>query len=171
MSLISRTYDPFLEQYRPPRWWYWDEDDLWSPWANHSRAWMKLGYLRAPYSSSKSTDVQVLVDKDKFQVNVDVQQFAPNEITVKATGDDTIIVEGIHEERPDDHGFVSRRFMRRYVLPRGHDLNEVVSNLSSDGVLTVTVPRSGQSGLEHKTIPITHTGLPSKTIVYEESKK
>lgn len=100
-------------------------------------------------------------------MNVDVQQFAPNEITVKTSGDNSIIVEGKHEEKPDEHGFISRHFVRRYVLPEGHDINQVVSNLSSDGVLTITAPKT-EKGVEHKTIPIQHTGRPSKAV--EEKK-
>ena len=49
----------------------------------------------------------VNVEKDKFQIILDVQQFTPDEITVK-TNDKFIIVEGKHEEKQDEHGFVSR---------------------------------------------------------------
>jgi len=52
-----------------------------------------------------------------------------------------IIVEAKHEEKKDEHGFISRQFVRRYVLPVSHDPLEVVSTLSSDGVLTVTAPK------------------------------
>ena len=45
---------------------------------------------------------------DRFrQMCVDVGHFKPSEITVKTT-DDNIIVHGKHEERNDQHGFVSR---------------------------------------------------------------
>lgn len=71
---------------------------------------------------------------------MDVQQFAPNEITVKVT-EGTVIVEGKHEEKQDEHGFISRHFVRRYTLPKDVDVNNVVSSLSSDGVLTVSVPK------------------------------
>lgn len=47
------------------------------------------------------------VEKDKFQIILDVQQFSPDEIAVK-TNDKFIIVEGKHEEKQDEHGFVSR---------------------------------------------------------------
>jgi hypothetical protein len=77
------------------------------------------------------------------QVILDVQQFAPNEITVK-TLDNTVIVEGKHEEKQDEHGYVSRHFVRRYVLPSDIEVNDIVSSLSSDGVLTVTAPKKVQ---------------------------
>jgi hypothetical protein len=74
------------------------------------------------------------------QVILDVQQFAPSEITVK-TLDNTVIVEGKHEEKQDEHGYVSRHFVRRYILPSDIEVNNIVSSLSSDGVLTVTAPK------------------------------
>ncbi|XP_005190096.1 heat shock protein 23 [Musca domestica] len=80
------------------------------------------------------------IGKDGFQVCMDVQQFKPNELNVKVS-DNCVIIEGKHEEREDDRGFISRSFIRRYALPNGYDPNQVVSTLSSDGVLTISVPK------------------------------
>lgn len=80
------------------------------------------------------------VGKDGFQVCMDVQQFKPSELSVKVV-DDCVVVEGKHEEREDEHGYISRQFVRRYTLPKGFDPNHVVSTLSSDGVLSVRVPQ------------------------------
>ncbi|XP_034481671.1 heat shock protein 26-like [Drosophila innubila] len=80
------------------------------------------------------------VGKDGFQVCMDVTQFSPNELTVKVV-DKSIVVEGKHEEREDDHGYISRHFVRRYALPEGYEADKVMSSLSSDGVLTVNVPK------------------------------
>lgn len=52
----------------------------------------------------------------------------------------------------DDHGFVSREFLRKYKLPAGVTSADVTSSLSIDGVLTITVPRSSPS--TERTIPI-----------------
>lgn len=78
------------------------------------------------------------------QVILDVQQFSPDEITVK-TVDNHVIIEAKHEERQDEHGYISRHFVRRYVLPPSHDLVNVTSTLSSDGVLTITAPKKVRS--------------------------
>lgn len=157
MSLLPWGIDQFTAPYRPPR--FWDvEDEFLLPWGRRP---FPPPPARWPVAD---TGAQVHYDKDKFQVNIDVQQFAPNEITVKTSGDDTVIVEGKHEERPDEHGYISRQFTRRYVLPKGHDINQVVSNLSSDGVLTITAPKTGKQAIEQKTIPIQHTGKPSKPV-------
>ncbi|XP_070496624.1 heat shock protein 23-like [Chironomus tepperi] len=95
--------------------------------------------------------------KDGFQVCVDVQQFNPNEISVK-TVDNFVVIEGNHEERQDEHGFISRKFTRRYALPKGYDPNTVTSSLSSDGVLTVKAPKPQSLESNERVIPITHTG-------------
>lgn len=80
------------------------------------------------------------VGKDGFQVCMDVAQFKPSELNVKVV-DDSILVEGKHEERQDDHGHIMRHFVRRYKVPEGYKADQVVSQLSSDGVLTVSIPK------------------------------
>jgi crystallin alpha B len=96
-----------------------------------------------------------------FQVNLDVQQFKPSELTLK-TVNDYVVVEGKHEERQDEHGFISRQFQRRYKLPADIELDTVVSQLSSDGVLTISAPKKAlpPSGNE-RVVPITHTQAPA----------
>lgn len=153
MSLIPRDYNhPF---YGPGALahWGWDDEDLWWPWSRDFRS-----LLRFPEHIQTDVLGGVKEDKDKYEVSVDVQQFAPEEIAVKTFGDNTIVVEGKHEERPDQHGYIARHFVRRYELPEGHNANEAVSNLSSDGVLTITVPKIGEKAIESKEriIPITH---------------
>lgn len=69
-----------------------------------------------------------------------MQQFKPEEIDVKIV-DDYIVVEGKHEEREDRHGSISRQFTRRYKLPSNVNMEDIVSNLSSDGILSVTAPK------------------------------
>lgn len=56
------------------------------------------------------------------------------------TKDGIVEITGKHEERKDEHGFVSRCFTRKYTLPPGTDAEKVSSSLSPEGVLTVEVP-------------------------------
>ncbi len=119
----------------------------------HSHEWDMLpsllnqyytGYQRHPLAESGLRDsvdgvAKSSIGKDGFQVAMDVQQFAPNEISVK-TIDNTIVVEANHEERQDEHGYISRQFKRRYTLPKGFNIKDVVTQLSSDGVLTIKAP-------------------------------
>ncbi len=74
------------------------------------------------------------------QVSLDVQQFKPEEINVKVV-DDHVVVEGKHEERQDKHGFISRQFTRRYLLPPNVNIEAVKSSLSSDGILSISAPK------------------------------
>ncbi|XP_023023353.2 protein lethal(2)essential for life-like [Leptinotarsa decemlineata] len=130
------------------------------------------GYMR-PWRtelSRQDTGSTVSLDKDRFQANLDVQQFKPEEITVKLTDENTITIEGKHEEKQDDHGFISRHFVRRYVLPKNCDPSQLQSKLSSDGVLTITAPTKNQE-IEHKEIPIQQTGQPAKSIGEKKSEK
>ncbi|CAB3242768.1 unnamed protein product [Arctia plantaginis] len=79
-------------------------------------------------------------DKDKFEVKIDVQQFRPDEIAVR-TSRGYLIVEARHEEKEDGLGYVEREFIRKYELPQGAIPENVFSQISSEGVLTVTAPR------------------------------
>ncbi|XP_026317078.1 protein lethal(2)essential for life-like [Hyposmocoma kahamanoa] len=132
-------------------------------------------YFR-PWRQLASQDIgsSIKADKDKFQINLDVQHFAPEEISVK-TVDGYIVVEGKHEEKQDEHGYISRHFVRRYALPKGCNAESVESKLSSDGVLTVTAPRKELAVEGERPVPIQQTGPVKKEIKdgseKEETKK
>ncbi|XP_030756169.1 protein lethal(2)essential for life-like [Sitophilus oryzae] len=149
-------------------------EDLFQPLTHNNRVLSRTpaGYMRhwRPNSSVHDTGSTVHLDKDKFQANLDVQQFKPEEITVKVTGDNVLTIEGKHEEKEDEHGYISRHFVRRYVLPKHCDIGKVESKLSSDGVLSITAPTVQKMEIEHKTIPITHTGEPAKQQAVEQKK-
>ncbi|KAJ8705280.1 hypothetical protein PYW07_011107 [Mythimna separata] len=125
---------------------------------DYYRPWRQLAALNRDMGSS------IKSDKDKFQVNLDVQHFAPEEISVK-TADGFIVVEGKHEEKKDDHGYISRQFVRRYALPEGAVPETVESRLSSDGVLTITAPRKVPDAIKgERKVPISQTGPVRKEI-------
>lgn len=122
------------------------------------RPWRHLAAAARDVGSS------IKADADKFQISLDVQHFAPEEISVK-TADGFIVVEGKHEEKKDEHGFVSRQFVRRYALPEGTLPETVESKLSSDGVLTITAPRKVPESIKgERTVPIAQTGPVRKEI-------
>lgn len=106
----------------------------------------------------------VQADKDKFQVTLDVSQFAPEEITVKVV-DQKVVIEAKHEEKRDEHGWVSRQFVRKYIVPSQCDINQVESHLSSDGILSITAPRKEplQSRSNERTVKVHYTGEPALT--------
>lgn len=98
--------------------------------------------------------------KEGFQVALNVDNFKPDEVTVKVV-DNSIIVEAKHEERSEDNeSYVSRHFSRRYVLPDEYNIKDVVSTLSADGILTVKVPPKHLDEESARKIDIQQTGTP-----------
>jgi HSP20 family molecular chaperone IbpA len=106
------------------------------------------------------------VGKDGFQVFVDVHQFTPKEITIK-THDGSVIIEAMHEERQDEHGYISRELRRRYILPHGYDANTLTSELSTDGILTIKAPLPNSEESKERVINIQSTGIPAHLSVKE----
>ncbi|XP_055297195.1 heat shock protein 26-like [Sitodiplosis mosellana] len=111
------------------------------------------------------------IGKDGFQVCLDVQHFQPNEISVK-TENNSIVVNAKHEEKKDDHGYISREFTRRYELPKGFKIEDVTSSLSSDGVLSIKCPNAPAiEGSNVRQIEIQQTGPAKQSIKSNEEKK
>jgi HSP20 family molecular chaperone IbpA len=82
--------------------------------------------LRSPsHLVNSSPKVRKLNESDKIKVKLDVIHFRPEEITVKTVGKD-LIVEGKHDEKCDENGFVSRQFTRRYEMPDDIDLERLL---------------------------------------------
>lgn len=129
--------------------------------------------FRAMSRASPHHDVltNVTVDKDKYQISMDIHQFAPHEVIVKTAGD-MIIVEGKHEEKQDDHGYISRHFVRKYKLPHDHLEDDVVSSLSSDGILCITAPKKNPDAvLGERMVPIHVMGPVHKPISHDSSHR
>ncbi|EZA57513.1 hypothetical protein DMN91_002706 [Ooceraea biroi] len=118
----------------------------------HHKPWMDL--LR------RRTGGIVGTDKENFKVIIDVHQFKPEEVSVKLI-DRCLLVEAKHEETRDEHGSVSRQFVRRYQLPDRADVDQVMSTVSSDGFLTITAPLKPKEEKQERVIKIELTGQPA----------
>lgn len=116
-------------------------DDLINP-RSLMRMPMTRGYYRPwRHIHGRDSGVSSIASNDsEFKVNLDVQQFHPENLNVKVV-DNTVVIDGKHEERQDEHGYISRQFTRRYVLPDSVDPATITSSLSSDGVLTISAPK------------------------------
>ncbi|XP_077097962.1 uncharacterized protein LOC143749309 [Siphateles boraxobius] len=113
------------------------------------------GYLRtpmfAPFTQASGQHVsklhremsggvsEVVGEMSKWKISLDVNHFAPSELTVKIQ-DGFLEIAGKHEERQDEHGYIARCFARKYKLPGEADAENLQSLLSADGILTVEVP-------------------------------
>ncbi|XP_028564392.1 heat shock protein beta-1 [Podarcis muralis] len=96
-------------------------------------------YSRALSRQLSSGISEIRQTSESWKVALDVNHFAPEELVVK-TKDGVVEITGKHEERQDDHGFISRCFTRKYTLPPGIDPAAVRSSLSPDGMLTIEAP-------------------------------
>lgn len=190
MSIIPRFYDferPFrmMEHnfYRPDDYFNFNllpsnfAPDFFRPWDNVFRRWencfQPMEELQAAMNRMAINNVgqNITMDNEKFQVNVDVQHFAPEEINVKVV-DGQVTIEGKHEEKRDEHGYISRRFVRKYTLPEGCLPDTVESKLSSDGVLTVIAPKVlPLPSTGEKIVPITQTGPVKKQLGSPDTEK
>ena len=67
-------------------------------------------------------------DPNKFEAKLKINNFTPEEITVKVNGNN-LLVEGKHEEKWDKngHSYVSRQFTQRYTLVDDVDLEQLCS--------------------------------------------
>jgi HSP20 family molecular chaperone IbpA len=94
------------------------------------------------FNCKDSQVIHVKDDQDKFEVSLDTSQYRPDEIKVLVR-EGAVTVEGKHEEISEDgEKLVSRQFSRKYSLPAGAKPENVVSNLSSDGVLLISVAKT-----------------------------
>jgi len=110
------------------------------------RRWM-LPSINAPlkeldlFKTKDSEVIRVKEDDSKMEVSLDTAQYRPDELKVMVENG-VVCVEGRHEEKAEDGTkMVSRSFSRKYTLPQGAKGEDVVSNLSSDGVLVITAPK------------------------------
>jgi HSP20 family molecular chaperone IbpA len=96
----------------------------------------------------------IVNDNKRFAVDIDAYQFKPEELQVK-TLDDTLIIEGRHEDVKDQDNFTKMYFVRKYQLPRDVEPQSVASSIDSNGRLTIEAPKRYQAieGRE-RTIPI-----------------
>ncbi|CAG0919888.1 unnamed protein product [Notodromas monacha] len=111
------------------------------------------------WSRFRSGVSAVANERSKFQIMLDVQQFCPNEIVVK-TIDNYIVIEGKHEEKEDEHGYVARHFVRRYLLPKGVKPESITSTISCDGVLTIAAPKETTGSCEVRQIQVKPVNKP-----------
>ncbi|XP_045050749.2 alpha-crystallin A chain isoform X1 [Desmodus rotundus] len=111
----------------------------------------------------KSNPTKVRSDRDKFVIFLDVKHFSPEDLTVKVQ-EDFVEIHGKHNERQDDHGYISREFHRRYRLPSNVDQSALSCSLSADGMLTFSgpkVPSGLDGGHSERAIPVSREEKPS----------
>merc|ERR1712165_306626 len=85
-------------------------------------------------------NIQVSASNDKFQIQLELPGFAPEDFALK-TKDDIIIVEAVHESKNEDGSSNSRKFTKEFKMPGGVVTEQLASTYSGAGILTVSAPR------------------------------
>lgn len=112
------------------------------------------GYRRwKPLVQFETTKPAVTPPAKEFTAAFDVSLFKPEDITVKLVERD-IVVEGKHEEREDEHGFIARQFTRRITIPKEFDTETVTTYLSNDGKMTIKAFKPKPADPQERFIPI-----------------
>merc|ERR1712107_943203 len=89
-------------------------------------------------------NIQVSASNDKFQIQLELPGFAPEDFSLK-TKDDIIIVESVHEAKNEDGSTDSRKFSKEFKIPGGVVTEQLASTYSGAGILTVSAPRQIQA--------------------------
>jgi len=107
------------------------------------RKWMVPSLLDDTESLklSDSSVINMVDDDTKLEISLNTAGYQPSELSVNVT-DGQLVIEGRHQEKSEaGEMMVSRQFSRQYGLAPQSKLTEVVSNLSQDGVLVITIPK------------------------------
>lgn len=117
-----------------------------SPWNHFSR-------VEPTFDHHVPVPDTITKEKGSFQVVLDVQRFEPSDIVVKTVNGE-IVIEGSHEEKEEGQGKVSRSFVKKYKLPKGHDAHDVKATFFEDGMLAVVAPKRKPLTTGERIIPI-----------------
>ncbi|XP_037719350.1 heat shock protein 22 [Drosophila subpulchrella] len=148
MTRMPRLSSPFQA--------FFHEPPVWS--VALPRNWQQIARWQEQEFAPPAT-----INKEGYKLTLDVKDYS--ELKVKVLDESVVLVEGKSEQQKGDQGgYSSRHFLRRFVLPEGYEADKVTSSLSSDGVLTISVPNppAVQESLKEREVPIEQTGEPAK---------
>merc|ERR1712212_394088 len=139
MALNINTFSPFSMRSA------FDDSFFKSSWED---GWMipsRSQMLQTPFKEFNSMfneeETKMNEDDAKMEVRIDASEYKPEELKVSVQSG-RLLVEGKHEEKKDDgSAYVHKSFSRSYTLPKEAQADQMVSNLSSEGVLVITTPK------------------------------
>merc|ERR1719317_1365524 len=106
------------------------------------------------FSFKDGNQIRIVDDDTKLEISLDTTGYKPDELKVSA-GQGMICVEGKHEEKCEaGQVMVSRQFSKKYSMPSSARAEEVVSDLSQDGVLVISIPKREAIKQENRAVPI-----------------
>lgn len=105
----------------------------------------------------KSMDFPIIEEggRKKMRLNFDVNQFRPEELTVKTEGN-IVTVHARHEAKSENKS-VYREYCRSFTIPQGVNPEALTSTLRHDGVLCLEAPVPETANMpKDRPIPIKH---------------
>ncbi|KAI6189952.1 Protein lethal(2)essential for life [Aphelenchoides bicaudatus] len=147
-EMTYRYRAPFSSSYFPGSRWF-DDLDIDRP--LFSRPYWYDRNLRDSHRLADGIGEPVS-GNDYFKLQIDVGNFRPEELKVTVI-ENQVVIEGKHDEKADNFGQVERYFVRKYNIPDNVQPEDVVSELSRDGILTVQTRKKPPLDKTHN-IPI-----------------
>ncbi|EJD76570.1 hypothetical protein LOAG_16518 [Loa loa] len=111
------------------------------------------GWAEPIFKEGIDIRTNIINDTSRFAVEIDAYQFRPEEIKVK-TIDDTLLIEGRHEDVRDRDNFTKMYFVRKYQLPLDVNPMDILSTLDSTGRLLVEARKQSQVQGRGRMIPV-----------------
>ncbi|CAG2251625.1 CRYAB [Mytilus edulis] len=157
---------PFESQFR----------DMAKMFDNFTRSpWYNEDYVRSKEVAeafAKSEVAEVKYDSKKLEIKLDVSMYKPEELNV-TIAEDRLIIKGKHEQKEDNHGFITREFTREFVIPENIDIDGITSTLSEEGMLMIQGRAKGVEETKERVINIERKQIEqeNKEVNTEQEKK
>merc|ERR1712088_1120849 len=87
--------------------------------------------VTAPNQTAEATVLLKVKDGDEYKLALNMQQYSPDDITIKLNGNELIVEAAGHGEQ----------FRQKHVVPDNINLDLMSSSFSSDGVLVIKAPK------------------------------
>nr|XP_045610251.1 uncharacterized protein LOC123765552 [Procambarus clarkii] len=117
--------------------------------------------LRAHNLREENQAITITTNDTCHKIVMDVHDFMEGEVKVKVVGQKVVMVEGHTNSNTNtgDFSLTSQSFRRQFSLPDQTNIEVITAAMSSDGILTITVPKSVNRGQNNgMIIPITIEG-------------
>ena len=84
-----------------------------------------------PNQTAEATVLLKVKDGDEYKLALNMQQYSPDDITIKLNGNELVVEAAGHGEH----------FRQKHVVPDNINLDLMSSSFSSDGVLVIKAPK------------------------------
>ena len=90
-------------------------------------------------NTASSQSAAMTLKNGKFSIELDIQDFEPEDIDIKVQGADIVLV-GRREVKRGSSTSV-RQFNQKFAVPQGVDVSQLASDVTSEGKLIISAPQ------------------------------